>query len=419
MSEKNYSILSRPYPRVKLHPATIKYLSKGHPWITEDSFTKSFPDERVFLIGLEGKDEKEFAIILHDPTHKTVKARAWSLVPPFVEGIKDFPQELYRRLDVAFKVRRNLEIEKERDNYYLVFAEGDRLPGLMIQKLGSHLLIQHYAGFWKKLEAPLLEKLGVLLKDYFPGERISAFIENRNDSRQNTMRRVSIPGIKNDLTTPPNFTLKEFGINYQLHFDQNYDHGLYTDMSAIRKRIKKYIKGNVLNLFSYTGAFSLYSLANGAESVTSIDLSRKYLDWLEHNLTLNPELEVSRHQSICANVHQGLEQLSQDKSQFDLIICDPPTSSSDGKKTDNVLNSYTQLIPAMAKVMAKESHLIVFQNTHQTSKKKFEERITALAKESGLKVVESLKMGEDARPIPQFPEGNYLNGLVLKKDAKN
>lgn len=415
MNDKNYSILGRPYPRVKLHPATIKHLSKGHPWITEDSFTKDFPDERVFLIGTEGKDEKEFAVILHDPSHKTIKARAWSLVPPFVEGIKNFPYELYQRLEMAFKVRRNLKVDEERQNYYLVFAEGDRIPGLMIQKLGSHLLIQQYAAFWKKLEAPLLEKLGVLMKEYFPGERISAFIENRNDAKQNTIRRVSIPGIKNDITTPLSFILEEFGIKYQLHFDKNYDHGIYTDMSAIRKRLNKYIKGNVLNLFSYTGAFSLYSLANGAQKVTSVDLSQKYLDWLEENLKLNEQLDAAKHQSLCMNVSSALSQLKNEKEQFDLIICDPPTASSDGKKTCHILNSYTELLPAMAAVLSENGSMVVFQNSHHTSKKKFEERITALAKESKLKVVESIKMGEDARPIPQFPEGNYLNGMVLQR----
>ena len=415
MNDKNYSILGRPYPRVKLHPASIKHLSKGHPWITEDSFTKDFPADRVFLIGTEGKDEKEFAVLLNDPSHKNIKARAWSLVPPFIEGIKNFPYDLYQRMELAFKVRRNLNIHEERENYYLVFGESDRIPGLMIQKLGHHLLIQEYAGFWKKLEGPLLEKLGVLMKEYFPGERILAFIENRNDVKQNTIRRVSIPGIKNDITTPLHFVLKEFGINYQLHFDQNYDHGLYTDMAAIRKRLDKYISGKVLNLFSYTGAFSLYSLSKGAEHVTSVDLSSKYLEWLKSNLDLNPQLDQSKHRSLCMSVSASLQQLKAQKDFFDLIICDPPTASSDGKKTCHILNSYTELIPAMASILSADGSMVVFQNSHHTSKKKFEERITALAKESKLKVVESLKMGEDARTAPQFPEGNYLNGLVLKR----
>ncbi len=113
-THKNYSILDRPYPRVQLHPASIKYLSKGHPWITEDSFTKEFPAERTFLIGTEGKDQKEFAILMHDPEHKNIKARAWSLVPPFIDGIKQFPKELHARLELAFKVRRNLNIARHR-----------------------------------------------------------------------------------------------------------------------------------------------------------------------------------------------------------------------------------------------------------------------------------------------------------------
>ena len=67
MKNKKYPYLDRPYPRVKLHPATIKHMKKGHPWVTKDSYTQAFPENRTFLIGLDGRHEKEFALFIHDP----------------------------------------------------------------------------------------------------------------------------------------------------------------------------------------------------------------------------------------------------------------------------------------------------------------------------------------------------------------
>ncbi len=415
MKNKKYPYLDRPYPRVKLHPATIKHMKKGHPWVTKDSYTQAFPDNRTFLIGIDGRLEKEFALFIHDPAHPQVKGRLWSLLPPFVDGVKNFPKELYDRIYSAIKSRNNLEISKERDNFYLIFGEGDRIPGLFVQKLGNKVLIQYYADFWRKLGALLIHTLATVLKDYYPDERLTAYIETRNSEKENTIRRITLPGLKNDTESPNEVVLSEFGVNYRVRLDQNYDHGLYTDMSAIRKRLKKYIRGNVLNLFSYTGAYSLFSLKSGADRVVSVDLSQKYLSWLEENLKLNPELLEKDHQSMAMPVSEALIQLAQKEESFDFIVCDPPTASSDGKKTSSAIDNYDKLIPQMAKVLSKDGTLVVFQNTHKISKKKFEEKITAIAKSHRLKVIETLKMGEDCRPMPQFPEGNYLNGLVLSR----
>lgn len=413
MKNTKYPYLDRPYPRVKLHPATIKHMKKGHPWVTKDSYTAEFPGNRTFLIGMGY--EKEFALLIQDPNHPHVKARLWSLIPPFVDGVKNFPKELYDRLQSAVRSRISQGIDKERDNYYLVFGEGDRIPGLFIQKLGNKILIQHYADYWRKLGTLLNHTLAAILKDYYPDERFTAYVETRNNEMENTIRRITMPGVRNDTASPNEVILSEFGVKYIVRFDQNYDHGLYTDMSAIRKRMTKYMKGSVLNLFSYTGAYSLYSMKSGAESVVSVDLSPKYLSWLEENLDLNPDLNRESHQSLEMPVSEALSKLAAEKKQFDFIICDPPTASSDGKKTTNALDNYDKMIPQMMKVMSQDGVMVVFQNTHKVTKKKFEEKITAIAKSKGLKVIENLKMAEDCKPLSQFPEGNYLNGLVLSK----
>ena len=101
-------------PRVNLHPASCKYLKLGHPWITDDSFTKKFPQNSFFLIGVDEKSKQDIALILHDPEHKTVKARLWSLDKN--EWELSFEEQVCQRLKKAissFDLERLWKIQSE------------------------------------------------------------------------------------------------------------------------------------------------------------------------------------------------------------------------------------------------------------------------------------------------------------------
>lgn len=413
-----YPYLLKPYPRVKLHPATVKHMHKGHPWVTADSFTAEFPTNKTFLIGTDLKNGHENCVIIHDPGHKTVKARIWDLTPPYVEKIKNFPQDLQGRLHDAFTQRKIMKIAEERDNYYLVFGEADRIPGVMIIKFGNRILIQIYAGFWKKMEALLLKKIGIVLKDFFPDEKFSTWVERRNENKESSFRKVTVPGIRNDASSDPNFVISEFGVNYNLKFDNTYDHGLYTDMSSIRKKLRPYFESSkkVLNLYSYTGAFSLFALKNGAEEVASVDLSPKYLDWLQSNLDINEDLNDDKHTLINMPSKDALTELIKENYSYDLIICDPPSASSDGKRVSSIIDTYKQQIPLMMKLLSENGNLVIFKNTHKITKKKFENAILEMIKPLKGKITLQLKTGEDCKALSQFPEGNYLQGLVITKN---
>jgi 23S rRNA (cytosine1962-C5)-methyltransferase len=154
--------------RVNLHPASIKYLKLGHPWITEDSFTKHFPKDQFFLIGKEDKSPKEVALLINDPDHKNVKARLWSLNPNDWNGTIDFLSQLKNRIEIALSKREKMNLLSERENFYLINAESDQLPGLIVLLLKNQLFIQYYALFWKKVEVEMLAILHAEFKNAFP-----------------------------------------------------------------------------------------------------------------------------------------------------------------------------------------------------------------------------------------------------------
>lgn len=400
------------FKKVNLHPASCKYLKLGHPWITEDTYTKRFPVSEFFLVGVDEKNRQEIALLINDPEHKNVKARLWSLNPEdWKNPDYDFKAALKTRLENSFKRRLETSLPQERENFYLVNGESDFLPGLLILKIKNQLLIQYYALFWKKVEKDLIAFIQSLI------EVEEIWIQERNFNQAKAIRSVNGK-------SHSEFVLNEFGINYQIRINEHYDFGIYTDMSAIRKQMVPYLSNakSLLNLYSYTGAFSLFALKHGMDKVISVDLSSKYLNWLDENLALNPDMDKNKHTSMCMPSEKALEKLAQDGVLFEAIICDPPSASSDGSQTSSALKSYEKLLPLMLKVLAKNGSLFVFLNTHAISWNKFEEKLkqilTASEFNNQLIIGKRFKLSDDCHPLKGFHEGDYLKGFLIEYKNK-
>lgn len=364
---------------VHIHPISEKLVSKGHYWIIEDSFTKKFPDKEK-LNAINKKGEYLFTF-LHDSQHRKIKGRLWSKEPhkPFLKDVK-------ARIKNAIKKRK---IDK-RENFYLVFGEADQLPGLFIQEFNQVLFIQYKMNLWKKYE-----------------KEITSVFRNEIIFRQDRKsKNTPWECLKGQELTEHHF--HEFNINYKLNL-KDPDLGFYTDMSAIREKLQNEFENaeTCLNLYSYTGAFSLYALKNDCD-VTSVDLSRKYLNSLERNLELN-EFN-NNHETFKGDV---LEFLEKNQRDFDLVICDPPSSSNNKSKQTNALKNYEIILPLIAK---KSERIVIFLNTHQVTRAKFRNKIQSIIKDNqlNLKIEKEIFLSEDCSPLKGFPESDYLKGFVLK-----
>jgi 23S rRNA (cytosine1962-C5)-methyltransferase len=396
---------------VKIHPASQKAILKGHPWVTVDGFSKRFPKEASFLTA--ALPDGRSALLLNDPLHPRIKARLWD----FSKGlpVQGFMPELRSRLLAAFNKRVQSAYITERDNYYLAFGEGDRLAGLFILRLKNVLLIQIYCGFWEQYLEPLLnltsDVVHLCFKDWKAG---TCLVQKRTQDQSAPYQQVHFPCFSKSVSHEA-FTLNEFGIRYHVFLKTRYDVGLYTDMSAFRKRLAPIFHNGakVLNLFSYTGAFSLFAITRGCRA-TSVDMSKKYLSILEDNLQLNENLDPSHHQSICMDVEKALQMLRKRGEKFNIIICDPPSYSSDGGKSAAAVSRYPLWLNAMADLSEKKGHLVLFLNTHQITMAKFKDTITRNLAE-GFKIVQEMGLGEDCPVSPEFPEGKYLKCLVVRR----
>lgn len=374
-------------------------IDKGHPWVTEDSFTKRFPQDAQLIVA--GETQKKY-ILLHDPRHPHVKARFWAETTTVQKEIENFEKVLRERLEKSFEKRKKLGVEPHREHYYLSFAEADGLPGLFIRKLGGIVLFELYSHFWETRLALLAKLTADIIgeQDFWFQVRGSSQKPAQQLTKQKTVLK---------------FVVKENNFSLNGILGTRYDCGVYTDMANIREQMKWDFKHkSLLNLYSYTGAFSAMALAGGAKLVSSVDLSAPYLEELEQNLILN-KMDLKLHEKMCQSTKSALAKFIKDGRKFDFLICDPPSSSSDGQKQSSALKDYPLLIEQFAKILNPTGKALLFLNTHSVSWAKFKNAIEPTLKSQKFKITNEFHLSADCPTLRFFPEGDYIKCFEIEK----
>ncbi|MBO9150708.1 class I SAM-dependent methyltransferase [Chitinophaga sp. GCM10012297] len=157
--------------------------------------------------------------------------------------------------------------------------------------------------------------------------------------------------------------VQEDGLKFKVNLSDYLDSGLFLDHRITRHMVREEAKDKkVLNLFCYTGSFSVYAAAGGAASVTSIDLSKTYLAWAEENMRLNGLLDPDKHQYIHADVLQHLDELK--TNTYDLVVLDPPTFSNSKRMKDflDIQRDHVELVNKVLMTMKKDGVLYFSNN---------------------------------------------------------
>jgi 23S rRNA (cytosine1962-C5)-methyltransferase len=390
-----------------IHPASIKHALKGHPWITKDSFSSKWPkDKKLLHIKL---NSQKVCTYLHDPQHPFCIARL--IHTEKIMNLNEWKNILEQRMAMAIKKRKDWFLQKQRNHFWYVFGESDLLPGLFVLSLNGNIVIQTQMSYWDEN----IKEIIVSLKKIFEQNSIMCeyfWWQPRSQGQQ-------LPKVfENDGFRPKTHTfwVEEAGVQIRIDLGERYDYGIYTDMAGIREHIlqqKEFFKNkSVLNLFSYTGAYSVIALKHGANYCCSLDSSKRYLQILDENLKKN-ELDNERHKSLEVDIFKGLKQFQEKKNQFDIIILDPPSSfTSQGKKVQ-AFQIYPEILRESAKVASSKANLLCFLNHHQKTRSQFEVMIRSTLPQ--WKIVRHFELCEDIGLLPYFPEGDYLKGIMLEK----
>jgi 23S rRNA (cytosine1962-C5)-methyltransferase len=286
------------------------------------------------------------------------------------------------------------------DAYRLINAENDGLPGIRVDAWGPHRTVIVDTPATKPL-------LGLLTESLRRAGAETVAVSTRRDPRD-AEGREEIRG--QFLGDPPGaVVVRERGLSFVVRPDQGPDVGLYPDMREARAWLAPRVAGRrVLNLFAYTGAFSVSAAANGAEVVT-VDLSERYLSWAKENFAANG-LPVDEAAFLAEDSFKALDRLRRKGESFSLVIVDPPSFSHSDAGMFSVDRDYVRLIAACARVIAPGGWLLAATNHGQTSPHQFQGFVEDGCRKAGREAQE-LWRGREAPDYPAgswFPEGRYL-----------
>ena len=303
--------------------------------------------------------------------------------------------------------------------YRLVHGEGDMLPGLIIDIYDRTAVIQaHSAGMFRAKEEicrALLDIYGSSLEAVYDKSSGTAPYKAGLDLNDGYLYRAA------DYTgdSADSFIL-ENGNKFYVNWVEGQKTGFFLDQRNNRELVRRYAKGKrVLNLFCYTGGFSIYALAGGALSVDSVDCSKRAIDLANANVALNfPDAAgthnvVGTHNGICEDAMDFLRNVEPEK--YDLMIVDPPAFAKHRGALDNALRAYKRLNAAAISKVAKGGLVFTFSCSQVVDKNDFALAVFSAAAMSGrrVKILHRLTQPEDHPVNIYHPEGEYLKGLVL------
>ena len=313
-----------------------------------------------------------------------------------------------RRLQVALDARRSIGVadNPRNDTYRLVHGEGDNLPGLVIDIYGATAVVQaHSVGMHV-----MRQQVAQALKDVM-GERL----QNIFYKSETTLPFKAGLGQENGflLGGSPDDVAMENGLRFHIDWLRGQKTGFFVDQRDNRSLLEHYSAGRrVLNMFCYTGGFSVYAMRGGAALVHSVDSSAKAVDLVNANVELNFPGD-DRHEAFAEDAFRFLQQMEQDA--YDLIILDPPAFAKHKDALRNALKGYTRLNLRAFEKIRPGGILFTFSCSQAVSKDQFRMAVFTAAAQSGrnVRILHQLHQPSD-HPINIYhPEGEYLKGLVL------
>lgn len=325
----------------------------------------------------------------------------------FKEEVID--EAFYRtRLFEAFRLRLALGLagREDHDIYRLVHGEGDRLPGLVIDVYGRTAVMQaHSVGMHVDREmiarALVSASNGFIDSVYYKSEMTLPFKAGLNQEDGFL--------IGNDEGN----IAQENGLKFYIDWLKGQKTGFFVDQRENRALLERYAKGrNVLNMFCYTGGFSVYAMRGGASLVHSVDSSAKAIDLTCANAELNFPGDV-RHEAFTEDAFKYLEQAG---SNYDLIVLDPPAFAKHKSALHNALKGYTRLNAIAFKKIKPGGIIFTFSCSQAVNKDQFRLAVFTATAQSGrhVRILHQLHQPAD-HPINIYhPEGEYLKGLVLQ-----
>ncbi len=389
-------------PTLWLRPAREKSLARRHPWIFSGAVARVEGDPGPgTTVCVRSSGATVLGWAAYSPASQ-IRARMWTFDPEErVDGA------LVESRIAAAAARRAALLAGDTDAARLVFSEADDVPGLIADRYGDTIVTQLTTAGAEHWRDTITSALAAL-----PGVRC-VFERSDADVREREGLEPRL-GLVRGEPPSPDLVVRERRWRFGVDVAAGHKTGFYLDQRNARRAIESLSAGRrVLNVFAYTGAFSVIAASCGATSVLSIDSSGPALAQAVRNAELN---DTDAGELLEADAFTALRGLRDRARQYDLIVLDPPKFATTVAQLDRASRAYKDLNLLAVKLLAPGGVLLTFSCSGAMSMDLFQKVVAGAALDAGrtVRIVDRLHQASD-HPVPlAFPEAEYLKGLVLE-----
>ncbi|MFZ5890167.1 MAG: class I SAM-dependent rRNA methyltransferase [Myxococcota bacterium] len=367
-------------------------LAEGHPWVYRDHVAPDFRAESGSFVHVRAGSFSGFA--LWDAT-SPIALRMFSRVAP--------PDQHWvaARVREALELRRELR-EQDTTAFRLLYGEGDGVPGVTVDVYDRYAVIVTYANALERVVPWVVAALenqlsldGILLRRRTRAEEERISVLRGREPNEAVL-------------------VREYGVRFRADLHAGQKTGLFLDHRDNRAYVREHAAGKrVLNLFAYTGGFSVCAALGGASHVTSVDIAPQAIAAARQNFAEN-QLPAATHDAVASDVFEYLERARLEKRLFDLVICDPPSFASSREKQYAALRAYTRLNTLGLSVVAPGGTYAAASCTAQVSPEAFRATLAQAAARAGVRfqIVHDVGQPVDHPVFAGHPEGRYLKFVV-------
>jgi len=394
------------YPSIILKPKRSESIRRKHPWVFSGAISKVILSEEDTItegdlvqvcnyeekcIGIGHFGEGSIAVRILSFKEELIDVNFW-----------------VKKIKTAYKLRESLGFvsNEPTSTFRLVHAEGDGLPGLIIDIYNKVAVVQaHSLGM-----AKALDDIANALKQVFGNKLEAVYSKSAQTLHRQGNKEYTDSFLLGNVDCPQ--VVLENSLKFEIDWITGQKTGFFIDQRENRKLLQRYVKGKkVLNTFCYSGGFSIYALAAEAKLVHSVDTSEKAIELTDRNIHLNFDKAVN-HKSFTQDTFSFL---SETEETYDVIILDPPAYAKSKSAKHKAVQGYKFLNEKAMRIINAGGFLMTFSCSQVIDRKLFEDTITAAAisAKRNIKILHHLSQPAD-HPVNIFhPEGEYLKGLVL------
>jgi 23S rRNA (cytosine1962-C5)-methyltransferase len=393
---------------VRVGPPAERAIRDGHPWVYDTSLAAPLkaPECGDFGVVFDRK-ERFLAIGLIDPT-SPIRLRVLHQGSPC-----KIDDDWFRsKIGEASLQREPLRQERlPTDGFRLINGESDGLPGLVVDRYAHTLVAKLYTAAW----IPHLGAVAAALAACQPHERLVLRLNRSMRKFPETLHGLEDGQILYGPPLESPVVFSENGLRFEAEPVTGQKTGFFLDQRDNRARVGSRSAGrDVLNVFSYTGGFSVYAAAGGARSVTSVDLSRPAIEATDRNFALNrnlPAVARCQHRGLAVDAFEALETMAREGRRFGVVVLDPPMFAQSAAQVEPALRAYARLTHLGLSVLERGGTLVQASCSNRVPAESFFACVEDAARRAGRPLSHVETTGHALDHPVRFSDGQYLKCL--------